>query len=84
MVVPTTNLVKGMTAIMRMRNGNDRVRFTTTSSTPYRTGQGRMPPLRQITSSTPMIMPNTYEKKVETSVMYRVSTTPSSSIITVC
>lgn len=27
-----------------------------------------------------MIMPKTYEKKVETSVMYSVSTTPSSSI----
>ena len=34
MVVPTKKRVKGMTAIMRMRKGKERVRLTTTSSTP--------------------------------------------------
>ena len=33
MVVPTRKRVKGMTAIIRIRKGKDRVRFTTTSST---------------------------------------------------
>ena len=33
MVVPTRKRVKGMTAIIRIRKGKDRVRFTTMSST---------------------------------------------------
>ena len=33
MVVPTRKRVKGMTAIIRIRKGKERVRFTTTSST---------------------------------------------------
>ena len=43
MVVPTRRRVTGMTAIMRMRKGKERVRFTTTSSTLYTSGRGLIP-----------------------------------------
>lgn len=33
--VPTTNRVNGMTETSRIRNGNDRTKFTTASSTMY-------------------------------------------------
>ena len=59
MVVPTSQRVKGMMAIIRMRKGNDRVRFTMTSSTRKMTGCGRMPSALVMTRMTAMIIPNT-------------------------
>ena len=59
MVVPTSQRVKGMTAIMRIRKGKDRVRFTTTSRMRKITGWGLMPSARVRTSTTAMTMPKT-------------------------
>ena len=59
MVVPTMSLVRGMIAMSRIRNGMERMMFTITSRTLYRTGWGAMPSFALVTRRTPRGSPIT-------------------------
>ena len=67
--VPTIHRVSGITKIIRIRNGIERSRFTTTSSVrSSHLGSGRIPPFCPVTSNTPSGSPITMAKKVARSV----------------
>lgn len=72
MVVPVISCVTGLIAINKIRNGTALKIFIIVPSTRFKTGLGLIPFLPVTTSAIPRGNPKTYEKKVETSVIYTV------------
>jgi hypothetical protein len=69
---PTTNLVKGIIAIIKIINGKERITFTKISSTLLRTGQGHNPSLGVMTNTTPTKNPKKTDKTPEKHNIFKV------------
>ena len=71
-VVPTSRRVNGMIAISRIRNGKDRMVFTTLLTTAKVLGQGAMPPGAWMNSQIPMGVPKSTASGIATPIMAKV------------